>query len=73
MDYEASGFADTLAKPARRSPEQQMREDLRHFKQLMEAGTERRVTKSVVEIRRDPEKVIPSEPDPGLPGYFGER
>lgn len=38
VEYEVSGFADTLAKLARRSPEQQMREDLRHFKQLMEAG-----------------------------------
>src|SRR5688572_17223390 len=38
VEYETSGFADMLAKLARKSPAQQMREDLRHFKQLMEAG-----------------------------------
>lgn len=38
VEYEATGFADMLAKLVRRSPEQQMREDLRHFKQLMETG-----------------------------------
>jgi uncharacterized membrane protein len=38
VEYDASHFADTLVKLVRRSPEQQMREDLRHFKQLMEAG-----------------------------------
>jgi uncharacterized membrane protein len=38
VEYETSGFADMLATLARRSPAQQMREDLRHFKQLMEAG-----------------------------------
>jgi uncharacterized membrane protein len=38
VEYETSGFTDRLAKLARRSPAQQMREDLRHFKQLMEAG-----------------------------------
>ncbi|HEY0551821.1 MAG TPA: SRPBCC family protein [Verrucomicrobiae bacterium] len=38
VEYETSGFADMLAKLGRRSPAQQMREDLRHFKQLMEAG-----------------------------------
>lgn len=38
IEYEATGFAVMLAKLARRSPEQQIREDLRHFKQLMETG-----------------------------------
>jgi uncharacterized membrane protein len=38
VEYEAGGFADMLAKLVRRSPEQQMREDLRNFKQLMETG-----------------------------------
>ena len=38
VEYETSDFADMLAKLARKSPAQQMREDLRHFKQLMEAG-----------------------------------
>ena len=38
VEYEASGFADGLAKLFRHSPEQQMREDLRHFKQWMETG-----------------------------------
>jgi uncharacterized membrane protein len=40
VEYEAAGgkFADSLAKIFRRSPEQQMREDLRCFKRLMEAG-----------------------------------
>ena len=40
MEYEAAGgaMANALAKLFRHSPEQQAREDLRHFKQLMEAG-----------------------------------
>lgn len=38
VTYESSGFADFLAKLTRRSPSQQMREELRHFKQLMESG-----------------------------------
>ena len=38
VEYNLSGFADLTAKLFRRSPEQQMREDLRHFKQWMEAG-----------------------------------
>jgi uncharacterized membrane protein len=38
VEYDVSGFMDTIAKLFRRSPEQQMREDLRHFKQWMEAG-----------------------------------
>jgi uncharacterized membrane protein len=38
VEYNISGFADTIARLFRRSPEQQMREDLRHFKQWMEAG-----------------------------------
>jgi len=38
VEYQVSGFADLIAKFLRRSPEQQMREDLRHFKQWMEAG-----------------------------------
>jgi uncharacterized membrane protein len=40
MEYEAAGgsVASALAKLFRHSPEQQAREDLRHFKQLMEAG-----------------------------------
>lgn len=38
VEYNLSGFADFMAKLLRRSPEQQMREDLRHFKQWMEAG-----------------------------------
>jgi len=38
VEYNISGFADTIAKLFRRSPEQQMREDLRQFKQWMEAG-----------------------------------
>jgi uncharacterized membrane protein len=38
VEYNISGFTDTIAKLLRRSPEQQMREDLRHFKQWMEAG-----------------------------------
>ena len=36
--YEAPGFADFIARLMRRSPTQQMHEELRHFKQLMEAG-----------------------------------
>lgn len=36
--YETFTFADFLAKLTRRSPSQQMREELRHFKQLMETG-----------------------------------
>lgn len=38
IEYSAGKFADFMAKMFRRSPEQQMREDLRHFKQIMEAG-----------------------------------
>jgi uncharacterized membrane protein len=40
IEFEAAGgsLGNALAKLARRSPEQQAREDLRHFKQLMEAG-----------------------------------
>lgn len=38
IKYSAGKFADTIAKMLRRSPEQQMREDLRHFKQIMETG-----------------------------------
>jgi uncharacterized membrane protein len=40
VEYEVAGgkFIVALAKLFRRSPEQQMREDLRHFKQIMEAG-----------------------------------
>jgi uncharacterized membrane protein len=40
MEFEAAGgsLGNALAKLTRHSPEQQAREDLRHFKQLMEAG-----------------------------------
>jgi uncharacterized membrane protein len=38
IEYSVGSFTDTVAKLLRRSPEQQMREDLRHFKQMMEAG-----------------------------------
>jgi uncharacterized membrane protein len=38
VEYSAGKFADFMAKIFRRSPQQQMREDLRHFKQIMEAG-----------------------------------
>ena len=40
MEYEAAGgsVGHALAKLFRHSPEQQAREDLRHFKQLMETG-----------------------------------
>jgi uncharacterized membrane protein len=38
VEYEAGRLADTMAKLFRHSPAQQMREDLRHFKQWMEAG-----------------------------------
>jgi uncharacterized membrane protein len=40
VEYEVAGgtVSNALAKMFRCSPEQQMREDLRHFKQLMEAG-----------------------------------
>ena len=38
IEYSAGKFADFMAKIFRRSPEQQIREDLRHFKQIMEAG-----------------------------------
>jgi len=40
VEYEMAGgtVSNALAKMFRRAPEQQMREDLRHFKQLMEAG-----------------------------------
>jgi len=37
VEYSAGKFADFMAKLFRRSPDQQMREDLRHFKQIMEA------------------------------------
>lgn len=40
LEYEVTGgaFTNFIAKMTRQSPEQQIREDLRHFKQLMEAG-----------------------------------
>jgi uncharacterized membrane protein len=38
VEYNLSGFTDLMAKLFRRSPAQQMREDLRHFKQWMETG-----------------------------------
>ncbi|HMJ91770.1 MAG TPA: SRPBCC family protein [Candidatus Acidoferrum sp.] len=38
VEYETSKFANFLAKVFRRSPEQQIEEDLRRFKQLMEGG-----------------------------------
>ncbi len=38
VEYEVGTFSEILAKLFRRSPEQQMREDLRQFKQWMEAG-----------------------------------
>lgn len=38
VEYEGSAFADAIAKLFRRSPEQQMREDLRRFKQWAETG-----------------------------------
>jgi uncharacterized membrane protein len=40
IEYEVPGgfFTNALAKVLRHSPEQQINEDLRHFKQLMEAG-----------------------------------
>jgi len=38
VEYEGGAFADAMAKLFRRSPEQQMREDLRRFKQWIEAG-----------------------------------
>jgi uncharacterized membrane protein len=40
IEYEVAGgsFTSGVAKALRRSPEQQIHEDLRHFKQLMEAG-----------------------------------
>ena len=38
VEYEVSSFADALAKLVGRSPSQQMRKDLRQFKQLMEKG-----------------------------------
>jgi len=39
LEYEGAGkFAQFMAKLFRHSPEQQISEDLRHFKQLMEAG-----------------------------------
>lgn len=38
IEYSLGKFADFMAKVFRRSPDQQMREDLRHFKQIMEAG-----------------------------------
>ena len=38
VEYTAGKFADFLAKIFHRSPYQQMREDLRHFKDIMETG-----------------------------------
>jgi len=38
VEYETSKFANFIAKVFGRSPEQQIEEDLRHFKQLMEVG-----------------------------------
>ncbi len=38
IEYEAGRITNAIAKLFRHSPEQQIREDLRHFKQLMEAG-----------------------------------
>lgn len=40
VEYEVGGgkFTSAIAKLFRHSPEQQIREDLRHFKQIMEAG-----------------------------------
>lgn len=40
VEYEVAGgkFTSALAKLFRRSPDQQIHEDLRHFKQIMEAG-----------------------------------
>jgi uncharacterized membrane protein len=40
VEYEVPGgfFTNALAKLLKRSPEQQIQEDLRHFKQLMETG-----------------------------------
>jgi uncharacterized membrane protein len=38
VEYEAGKFTNMIAKLFRHSPEQQIREDLRHFKQIMEAG-----------------------------------
>jgi uncharacterized membrane protein len=38
VDYDLGSLKEGLAKLLRRSPEQQMHEDLRHFKQWMEAG-----------------------------------
>jgi uncharacterized membrane protein len=40
IEYEVPGgfFTSALAKLSKRSPEQQIQEDLRHFKQLMETG-----------------------------------
>ncbi len=38
VEYSAGKVADFMAKLFRRSPDQQIREDLRHFKQIMEAG-----------------------------------
>ena len=40
VEYEVAGgkFTSGIAKLFRHSPEQQIREDLRHFKQVMEAG-----------------------------------
>jgi uncharacterized membrane protein len=38
VEYQTSKFASFVAKVFRRSPEQQIEEDLRHFKQLMEVG-----------------------------------
>lgn len=38
VEYSAGKVTDFVAKILRCSPDQQMREDLRHFKQIMEAG-----------------------------------
>jgi uncharacterized membrane protein len=38
LEYQTSKFASFIAKMFGRSPEQQIEEDLRHFKQLMEGG-----------------------------------
>lgn len=38
VEYEAGKLANAIARLFRRAPEQQIREDLRHFKQIMEAG-----------------------------------
>jgi len=42
VEYEIAGgaFTRSIAKLFRRAPDQQIREDLRHFKQIMESGEE---------------------------------